>query len=144
MGIPALRGYPYRTACAAVSIRRSFTAESLHTLFYVLFSCIYISYLRFLVGSIIMHITGYSVMDNAIYSTWKSKRAAFPHPASRVAYNFSGHPVIHITAQCRLLRNPPHSYSFFTICSILILDKATRMAHNRKRHKCCKIREVIM
>lgn len=76
---------------------------------FVLFSCIYISYLRFLVGSIIMHITGYSVMDNAIYSTWKSKRAAFPHPASRVAYNFSGHPVIHITAQCRRLWNPSPS-----------------------------------
>jgi hypothetical protein len=61
-----------------------------------------------------MCITGYSVMDNSIHSTWKSERAAFPHPANRVTHNSIRQPVIHITTDADYYGIPftPSFYPF--------------------------------
>ena len=38
------------------------------------------------------------VMDNSVYSTWKSERATFSHPANRATHNSIRQPVIHMTS----------------------------------------------
>ena len=59
-----------------------------------------------------MCITGYSVMDNSIHSTWKSERATFPRPANRVTHNSIRQPVIHIPTMPTTTESLSFLYSF--------------------------------
>ncbi|WP_441293719.1 Maff2 family mobile element protein [Anaerotruncus colihominis] len=78
-----------------------------------------------------MCITGYSVMDNSIHSTWKSEEAAFPRPANRVTHNSIRQPVIHIThnADCYGIHLMFHIF----MCYQLSLTTNHALPHMREK-----------